>query len=97
MIDTKFIKIDGELYNVASIRKIGELYDHNDTQQYFRIFFTNTEVVFDVEFEYKDHVDTEEQKTEFVKKLVEEKKKLDNFFLTGEGPNTYFQTIDLRK
>jgi len=96
-MDTKFIKIDGEIYNVAGIRKIGELLEHKGEQQWFRICFTNAVEHYDVEFNYKDHMESDEHKSEFVKKLSEEKKKLDNFFLTGEGPNTYFHTIDLRK
>lgn len=96
-METKFIKIDGEVYNVASIRKIGELLEHDKRQQWFRIWFTTAVEHYDVEFDYRDHVKDDVHRLEFVKKLAEEKKKLDNFFLTGEGPNTYFHTIDLRK
>ncbi len=99
-MENNFIKIDGEVYALDSIRKISEIREHNNSQLYFRITYKNVAEYTDVEFEYSDHCETEDDQKILLNKLKNEMDKLHNFMLTGDDSTktkTYFQTIDLRK
>ena len=104
-MENNFIKIDGEIYSVDSIRRVGQIHEHNKSQLYFRINYKNVAEHTDVEFDYADYLDDtcdtpwEDQVKTLRSKLQNEMDKLQTYLITGNGPDskTFFQTIDLRK
>lgn len=104
-MESNFIKIDGVLYSVDSISRIGQVHEHNNSQLYFRICYKGIADHTDVEFDYADYLDSDsdtdwdEQVKTLKDKLQNEMEKLQAYLLTGNDKEhkTYFQTIDLRK
>lgn len=99
-METRFIKIKSDVINISCIKRISEMYEHNDDQLYFHVYFNDGADMYECCFYYTDFYYENDDDVEMLRhKLKEEKKRLDSYLLSHNRSsyNEFFKSIDVRK
>ena len=94
-----FIKVKDNIINIDSIKHINSIREHFQSEFYFRIWFKNvSDNFYEVQYKFEDWNIDDVNKEEFLIKLQNEHKRLENYLLDGLDTNKkFFISIDLKK